>query len=217
MGSTPTAGKLFMLWTIVLAWNLGPAAQAAAPACRDGRTPQLSGDLFIPLSCAATPQIAVPLPAERLSPRRADLKALAGAWEATAVQGLGRYELNASLKVSRGGRAEGTLYLRELQFNERLSHTLVLTPAKGPGRYSAEFSTDRLPGAVLKGAAAFGVLVSTEASEEQFEFSFANGASHRARLAPEGKNALRLKVWSSVPGTPSRSFETVLRRSARQR
>lgn len=195
-----------------------PAARAAGPSCAGGRTPRLTGDLFVPVECSTAAAAAASLPIEPSVARKPDLQALSGTWEGSAVQGFGRYQIRATLEVGWLGRAHGTLALKELQFREQLGHRLKLAPAKGKGRYGAALSTDSLPAAVLEGEARFTTSDDAAAPGRQmFEVVFANGASHRARWAFEGKDALRVAVWSSVPGAPPRSLETVLRRSTRQR
>ncbi|HAZ08071.1 MAG TPA: hypothetical protein DCZ01_06015 [Elusimicrobia bacterium] len=204
--------------TLLVVAFLCPAARAAGPSCAGGRPPRMTGDLFVPIECSTAAAVAASLPVEPSVAQKPDLKALSGTWEGSAVQGFGRYQILATLEVGWLGRAHGTLALKELQFREHLGHRLKLTPAKGKGRYGAALSTDSLPAAALKGEALFTTAPDAAASgRHMFEVVFANGASHRARWAFEGEDALRVTVWSSVPGAPPRSWETVLRRSTRQR
>jgi len=210
-----------MIQTMMLAACLVSPAQAAVHSCRGNLTIRMTGDLFAPIECSTAAVTALPLSIEAVVPAKTDLTAFAGVWKGTLIQSLYRYELSAAIKPGRSGKAEASLALREMQMGERVEHRLTLAPAKGKGRYSVAASSDRLKGEALKGDAVFGLSVSTPTApgvtENQLDVVFANGASHRIRFTPDGKDSLRLQVWSTIPGWPLRSFETVLRRSARQR
>lgn len=132
------------------------------------------------------------------------MKALEGAYEGSAVQGFGRYDLRLELKTGWFGRAEATLKLIELQFHVLSIQTLKLVPGKGPGRYSATLTTDALRGGKLKGEATVGA--------RQVDLLFANGARYSVRFLSAGPDDLRAQVWWAVPGAPPRSFETALTR-----
>lgn len=198
------------------------SAAAAAPLkCANGGLPRLTGDLFAPVDCSSAALAVAALPVPPAKPRKIDLKALEGAYEGSAVQGLGRYELRLELKTGWFGRAQATLKLLELQFHSLSSHVLKLAPAKGPGRYATVLAADVLPGRELQGEATAGdVEISTPAAgapapmkgARQMDFLFSNGAAYRVRFAPDGASALRAQVWWAVPGAPPRSFETVMTR-----
>jgi hypothetical protein len=103
-------------------------------------------------------------------PQKAALKGLDGAYEGTAIEGMGRYEIRVELKTGWFGRAEATLKLLELQFHSLSITSVKLTPAKGPGRFDAVLSSDALPGAELKGEAVAGTIeVSTAAARGAIE------------------------------------------------
>lgn len=196
---------------------LASAAAAAPLMCANGGSPRLTGDLFAPVDCssATLPVAALPVPAAK--PGKASLKSLDGAYEGTAIQGMGRYEIRVELKSGWFGRAEATLKLLELQFHTLSTSIVKLSSGKGPGRFDASLSADALPGAELKGVAQAGtVVVSTSAPRgaiaegRQFDVRFDNGSQYRLRFAPSGKSAYRAQVWWAVPGAPERSFETEL-------
>lgn len=210
-----------MISTLLLGVCLVSPAQAAARSCRGNLTVRLTGDLFAPIECSTAAVTALPLPVEAAVPAKTDLKAFAGDWKGTLMQSFYRYELRVAIKTGRSGKAEASLDLREMQMGERVRHRLALAPAKGKGRYALAASSDRLEGETLKGDAVFGTAASTPTAsappESQLDLLFVNGAAYRVRYAREGKDSLRLKVWAAIPGWPLRSFEAVLRRSARQR
>lgn len=205
--------------SVVLAVLAAPAA--AARTCRGNLTVRMTGDLFMPVECSTATAVTAPLPADAPAAAKPDLAALKGEWEGDLSYGLSRYQAHASLKVGLWGKVETDLDLLEIMRGERVTHHLTLTPAKGAGRYALAASTSRLEDESLKGEALFGTGVSSSAAsgeaQAQCDLRFVNGASHRVVYAPEGRNRLRLKVWSSIPGWPVRSFELVLRRSAHKR
>lgn len=225
MGSTPTAGIDFndtMKTLLAAVLALSSAAAAAPLKCADGGTPRLTGDLFAPVECSSTTLPSAALPVPPAKPRKLDLAAAAGAYEGSAIEGMGRYELRLELKTGWFGRAEATLKLLELQFHSLSTQTLRLVSAKGAGRWNVVLASDALPGAELKGEAQTGSIeVSTSAPHgaivdgRQMDFRFSNGSEYRVRFAPSG-SSYRAQVWWTVPGAPARSFETELARAAAQ-
>ena len=218
MGSTPTAGTLFEM-KIIIAVLLFLASTAAAGTrkCADGGPPRLTGDLFAPAGCSSATLASATLPVPPVNPRQVSLAGLDGAYEGSAVQGLGRYQVRVELKSGWFGRAEATLRLIELQFHTLSVSTVKLTPAKGDGRFDAVLTAAILPGSELKGEAQAGTVAASTstprgiiAEGRQFDVRFANGAQYRLRFAPSGKSAYRAQVWWAVPGAPDRSFETEL-------
>ena len=207
-----------MLNILLAAACLVPAARAAGRSCANGAEPRMTGDILVPVRCSTGTLTAVAPSLQTPTGQKPDLKPLVGNWEGAFAQGLGRYELRASLKVGWTGKVEGTLSVKESQFHDKMLHTLTLAPAKGPGRYAAELSTDWLSGKTLKGLAVFAVPASTgTVMERKLEISLDNGASHEVLFAQEGPNALRVRLRSKIPTAPPRAFEAVLRRSANQR
>lgn len=209
-------------------------AALAAPAgpllagprlCSSGLPPTLSGDAFAPVECSATakPAAFLPgLPARRDKAAKADLRDLDGRWEGILIHALGRYELLLTIKTSWRGKTELTLDTKELQFRERLTDRLLLSPAKERGAYEAVMTTSLAPEASLSGralvGAAAGPEVSTAAalSDRQADLTFANGAAHRIVFALAGKDELRVRAFSAVPGAPLQKFETTLARTKRE-
>jgi hypothetical protein len=203
--------------TLLAVLALASAASAAPLKCANGGSPRLTGDLFAPVDCSSGTLPAARLPVAPAEPRKLALKGLAGAYEGSAVQGMGRYELRIELKPGWFGRAEAALKLLELQFHTLTVSNVRLTPAKGAGRFDVALTADALPDAELRGEAQAGSIeVSTTAPRgaiaegRQLDVRFANGAEYRMRFAPSGKSAYRAQVWWAVPGAPERSFETEL-------
>lgn len=217
MGSTPTAGRFFAMKTLLALLALSTAASAARLKCANGGAPRLTGDLFAPVECSSAAAAAAPLPVPPANPGKLSLKGLDGAYEGSAIQGMGRYEIRVELKTGWFGRAEATLKLLELQFHSMSTTAVKLSPAKGPGRFDVELTADALPGETLKGEAQAGTVESSTsaprgaiAAGRQLDIRFANGSEYRLRFAPSGKSACRAQVWWAVPGAPERSFETEL-------
>ena len=178
----------------------------------------MTGDILVPVRCSTGTFKAVAPSLQTPTGQKPDLKSLVGNWEGSFAQGFGRYELHAALKVGWTGKVVGTLSVKESQFHDKMLHTLTLAPSKGRGHYAAELSTDWLAGNTLKGLAIFAVPASTgTAVERKLEIALDNGASHEFFFAPEGPNALRVRLRSKIPAAPPRAFEVVLRRSANQR
>lgn len=180
---------------------LVPAAAFAAPAarkCANGREPVLSGDAFAPVDCSTFTARALGLPGPSVEPGSGpatDLKTLTGRWKGAFSVGVGRWEADATVKKSWfGGRATVVLRLVERQFVDTVVDTLALKPVKGlPGAYDATWTSDRLPGTVLKGKAVL--------AGSGFGLSLENGAVHRLEWTRDG-GVLRLTAWSSVPHGP---------------
>ncbi|HXT00603.1 MAG TPA: hypothetical protein VN915_08015 [Elusimicrobiota bacterium] len=199
------------------------SASAAPLKCANGGSPRLTGDLFAPVDCSSATLPVAALPVPPAKPRKLRLKGLDGAYEGSAVQGMGRYEIRVELKTGWFGRAEAALKLLELQFHSLTASRLTLSPAKGPGRFDAVLASDDLPGAELKGEAQAGAIEASTAAARgaindgsQVDLLFSNGARYRVRLAPSGSAGYRAQVWWAVPGAPARSFETQLTRAAAQ-
>ena len=84
-------------------------------------------------------------------------------------------------------------------------------------------TTTLAPEASLKGAAvlgaAAGVAVSTGsvkiAPDRQADLTFANGAVHRIYFALKGKEEMRVRAFSGIPGAPVQKFEFVLTKTKR--
>ena len=208
---------------VVLAAALAAAAplSAAPRRCANGLEPRLSGDAFSPVECSTKTLAAAALtgaPTQADKSAKSDLKNLAGRWEGTLSHALGRYELLLTVATHWGGKAELTLAMKERQFRERLIDHLALIPDDGPGAYEAELTTDLAPGLVLKGRAAFGAgapPVGAASGERRADLTFVNGAAHRLYFQFKGKDELRLRAVSAVPGAPLQNLETVLRRTKR--
>lgn len=209
------------------------AALAAAPLlaaprlCPNGRTPALSGDLFVPVECSTGTLPVVPLPGLTVVPpgkeAKADLKDLDGRWEGSLIHALGRYELLLTVKTGWGGKTALTLDLKELQFRDRLTDILSLVPGKPRGVYEAVLTTTLAPEAALKGGAIVGTEVPPEspdgkplAPDRQIDLTFANGAVHRAYFALKDKSTLRVRAFSGVPGAPLQKFEVELKKTKRE-
>jgi len=209
------------------------AALAAAPLlaaprlCPNGRTPALSGDLFVPVECSTGTLPVVLLPGLPVVPpgkeAKADLKDLDGRWEGSLIHALGRYELLLTVKTGWGGKTAVTLDLKELQFRDRLTDTLSLVPGKPRGVYEAVLTTTLAPEAALKGGAIVGTEVPPESPDgkplppdRQIDLTFANGAVHRAYFALKDKSTLRVRAFSGVPGAPLQKFEVELKKTKRE-
>mgnify|MGYP001590411204 CR=1 FL=1 len=206
---------------------------AAAPLlagprlCGNGLPPQLSGDLFSPAECSTgtkpspmLPGLPVVLEGKKV---RNDLKDLDGRWEGNLVHALGRYELLLTVKAGRGGKAELTLDMKELQFRERLTDRLAIVPGKGRGVYEATMTTSLVPEASLKGSAAIGAAVLPEDAagkgltpDRQADYTFSNGAVHRVIFALKDKTEMRVRAFSGIPGAPLQKFELVLTKTKRE-
>ena len=53
------------------------------------------------------------------------------------------------------------------------------------------------------------------ARDRQADLTFANGAVHRIYFALQGKDEMRVRAFSGIPGAPLQKFEFVLTRSKR--
>ena len=216
---------------VVLSVALAAAAAPlfAAPHCGSGVTPRLNGDLFSPVDCstATKPTPLLPgLAAVRAGKEvKTDLRDLDGRWEGNLIQGIGRYELLLTIKTSWNGKTEIILETKELQFQERLTDRLSLVATKPRGSYSAVLTTTLAPGVSLKGEAILGAALAPEAPagatsmpppDRQAELTFANGAVHRIHFALKGKNDMRVRAFSGIPGAPLQKFELELKRSKRE-
>lgn len=195
--------------------------------CGSGLPPKLSGDLFSPAECSTgtLPTALLPgLPVVREGKElKTDLKDLDGRWEGNLVHALGRYEFLLTVKTGWDGKAELTLNLKELQFHENLTDRLTLVPAKESSAYEATLSSTLVPNAALKGRALIGAAVSPEdatgkalPADRQADFKFANGAVHRVIFALKGKEEMRVRAFSGVPGAPLQKFELVLTKTKRE-
>jgi hypothetical protein len=200
------------------------AAAYGAPRCSNGQPPKLSGDAFSPVECstAALSAAALPdVPVASSKDAKTSLKDLDGRWEGGLVHALGRYAFLLTVKTSWGGKTELTLDIKELQFRERLTDRLALVPGKVRGVYEAVLTSSLAPNASLNGGAVIGAPGRPESPKDaqnarQVDLLFANGASHRIFLTVMGKNELRLRAYSAVPGAPLQTFETILARSKRE-
>jgi hypothetical protein len=195
---------------------------AAPRLCGNGLPPTLSGDFFSPVECSTAAKVATSLPGAAIPPAKGaktDWRGLEGRWNGSLTHALGRYEILLTIKTGWGGKADLTLELKELQFRERLTDRLSLIPKKEPGLYEATLTTSLAPDTALKGGAAIGApaAASTSATEpeRQADLTFANGASHRILFALAGKDELRLRAFSAIPGGPLQKFETTLARAKR--
>ncbi len=194
---------------------------AASRLCSSGLPPRLSGDAFSPVECSTTTKPAVMLPGLPVRPApdaKTDLRDLEGRWKGTLIHALGRYELLVAIKTSWSGKTLLTLEIKELQFHERLTDRLSLTPSKQRGAYEAVLTTTLAPDASLKGSAIIGtaapeVPAPTAPAERQADLLFENGAAHRILFSLTGKDELRLRAFSGIPGAPLQTFETTLTRS----
>jgi hypothetical protein len=195
--------------------------------CGNGLPPQLSGDLFSPAECSTTTKPAAMLPGLTVvlegKQVKNDLKDLDGRWEGNLVHALGRYELLLTVKAGRGGKAELTLDMKELQFHERLTDRMSLVPAKGRGDYEATLTTTLVPDVTLKGSALIGEAVLPEdaagkplTADRQADFTFSNGAVHRVYFALKDRSEMRVRAFSGIPGAPLQKFELVLTKTKRQ-
>jgi hypothetical protein len=213
---------------LALALSLAAPAAFAAPRCSGGGTPRLNGDLFAPVDCSSATKTAPSVPGAPVTPSgdgvKNDLRDLDGRWEGSLIHGLGRYALLAALKTSWNGKVEATLEWKELQFRERATDKLVLTPAKGRGAYAAVLTTTLAPDASLAGTAAIGGALTPLTSsstvitpDRQADVSFANGAGHRVyfQLNPS-KTEMRVRAFSGIPGAPLQKFEIVFTRTKRE-
>lgn len=211
------------------------AVAAAAPLlaaprlCANGLPPALSGDLFAPVECSTSTKPTALLPGMPVVREgkdvKTDLKELEGRWEGSLIHALGRYEVLLTVKPGRGGKAELTLDLKELQFRERLTNRLSLVPGKPRGTYETELTSTAAPESSLKGGAILGAAVPPAAAspeapapsaDRQAEFTFANGAVHRVYFAVKDKSALRVRAFSAVPGAPLQKFEVELTKTKRE-
>jgi hypothetical protein len=87
-------------------------------------------------------------------------------------------------------------------------------------------TTTLAPEAELRGGAVLGAAAMPEAAvststarvpaDRQTDLLFANGASHRLYFALKGKDEMRLRAFSAVPGAPLQKFETVFKRTKRE-
>ncbi|MDD5303822.1 MAG: hypothetical protein PHS14_12040 [Elusimicrobia bacterium] len=197
--------------------------------CGNGLPPKLSGDLFSPAECSTTTKTTAMLPGLPVvrsgQDVKTDLKDLDGRWEGTLIHALGRYELLLTVKTGWGGKAELTLEMKELQFHERLTDRLILVPAKEKGAYETALTTTLVPDASLTGSARIGAAVLPEAStstakapipDREADLSFSNGAVHRVYFALKGKEEMRVRAFSGVPGAPLQKFELVLTKTKRE-
>ena len=153
-----------------------------------------------------------------------DLRDIDGKWEGSLISGLGRYALLLTLKTTWTGKAELTLDSKELQFRDRVTDKLSWVPAKGRGGYDIVLTASLAPEASLKGAAVIGGALIPESStgsvkltpDRQADLSFANGAVHRIYFALKGKDEIRVRAFSGIPGAPLQKFEFVLTRTKRE-
>lgn len=232
MGSSPTAATISPMnraeLAVVAALMAAAAPLLAAPRlCPNGLPPGLSGDLFAPVECstaakpvALLPGLTVVLPGKDA---KADLKDLEGRWEGSLIHALGRYEVLLTVKTGKGGKANLTLDLKELQFRERLTDRLALVPGKPRGVYEAVLTTTMAPEASLKGGAIAGTAAPPESPDgkpvtpdRQIDVTFANGAVHRAYFAVKDKAVMRVRAFSGVPGAPLQKFEVELKKTKRE-
>lgn len=204
----------------------------AAPRCSTGRTPQLSGDAFSPVECSSVTKPSPSLPGLPVVTKgdgiKNDLRDLDGRWEGSLIAGLGRYAISLTVKTTWTGKAELTLDSKELQFRDQLTDKLTLAPAKGRGAYDSLLTTTLAPAASLKGAVVLGgaVMPETPATstgtakastpDRQADLTFANGAVHRIYFALKGKDEMRVRAFSGIPGAPLQKFEFVLTRAKRE-
>ena len=213
----------------LIAASLGALAApllAAPRLCANGRAPKLSGDAFAPVECS-TKTLAVPLlpdvPVQPAKDAKTDLRDLDGRWEGSMVHALGRYSLTLTVKTTWSGKADLALDLKELQFHERIGDRLALVRGKGQGVYEAVLTSTLAPDASLKGGAMIGFAARPEPGtpgptgapappERQLDLLFANGAAHRVFFTLVGKDELRVRSFSAVPGAPLQRIETVLTR-----
>ena len=211
-----------LVLTAILFSAAGPLF--AAPRCSSGQEPRLSGDLFAPVECSSATKTAALLPGlpavSSGSGVKNDLRDLDGRWEGSLIHGVGRYSLLLKVKASRS-KAELTLDAKELQFRERLTDRLTLTSAKGRGAWSATLTTTLAPEASLGGSAVLGAAVATAAAmasepDRQADLTFANGAVHRVYFALQGKDEMRVRAFSAIPGAPLQKLEFVLTRTKRE-
>jgi hypothetical protein len=208
----------------VLAAALAAASAQAAPRCYNGQAPKLSGDAFSPVECSSKTLTAVALPDLPVSSSndaKTSLKDLDGRWEGGLVHGIGRYAFLLTVKTSWGGKTALTLDIKELQLRERLTDRLALVPGKVRGSYEAVLTSSLAPDASLSGGAVIGALGQPESPKDaetarQMDLLFVNGAAHRIFLNVMGKNELRVRAYSAVPGAPLQKFETILARSKRE-
>ena len=211
---------------VVLGSLLAALAAAAygAPRCSNGLAPKLSGDVFSPVECstAALSAVALPdLPVSTSKDAKTSLKDLDGRWEGGLVHALGRYAFLLTVKTRWGGKTELTLDIKELQFRDRVTDRLALLPGKVRGSYEAVMTSSLAPQASLSGGAVIGALGRPEsptdaANARQLDLLFVNGAAHRIFLNMMGRNELRVRAYSAVPGAPLQKFETILARSKRE-
>ena len=201
----------------------------AAPRCSNGQVSKLSGDLFAPVECSTAALTAPILPGLSVvragKDVKADLRDLDGRWEGTLINGIGRYALLLTVKTGWSGKTELSLDSKELQFRDRLSDRLVLVPAKGRGAYEALLTASLAPEASLKGDCFLGAATAPASStstakppppDRQADITFANGAIHRVYFALGGKNEMRVRAFSGIPGAALQKFEIVLTRTTRE-
>lgn len=196
---------------------LGAALAAAVPSlaaprrCANGLPPQLSGDAFSPVECSTAAKSAVALPASPVAPSTAPIAGLSGLdgqWEGSLIHAFGRYDLILTIKTSWNGKIELVLDAKELQFRERLTDRLTLSPSKPRGAYEAVLTSSAAPEASLKGRA----MIVAAAAESQADIMFANGAAHRIFFSIKDGAQLRVRAFSAIPGAPLQTFETVFTR-----
>lgn len=202
----------------------------AAPKCGVGVTPRLTGDLFSPVECSTATKTVLQIPGtavEREGPEvKTDLRDLDGRWEGTLIQGMGRYSLLLTIKTAWGGKTELTLDAKELQFRDRLTDRLTLTPGKEKGVYAATLVTSVWPEGSLKGNAILGAALlpavpagtKPPTPDRQADLVLANRAVHRAIFTFMGKDKkeLRVRTYASIPGAPLQMFELTLTRTKRE-
>ncbi|MBI5247675.1 MAG: hypothetical protein HY923_10875 [Elusimicrobia bacterium] len=207
-----------------------PAAPLlAAPRCSTGRAPQLSGDAFSPVECSSVTKPSAMLPGAPVVTKgdgiKNDLRDLDGRWEGTMIGGLGRYALLLTVKTTWSGKAELVLDSKELQFRDRVTDKLALVSGKGRGGYDMVLSASLAPQASLKGTAVIGGAAMPSLStgtakapppDRQADLTFANGAVHRIYFALKGKDEMRVRAFSGIPGAPLQTFEFVLTRTKRE-
>ena len=199
----------------------------AAPRCSNGGAPRLSGDAFSPVECSSVTKPSPSLPGAAVVTKgdgvKSDLRDIDGKWEGSLIGGLGRYALLLTVKTAWMGKVELTLESKELQFRDRVTDKLVMTSGKGRGGYDLVLSASLAPEASLKGTAVLGAAVLPDVStgtakvapDRQADLAFANGASHRVYFALKGKDEMRVRAFSAIPGAPLQKFEFVLTRTKR--
>jgi hypothetical protein len=208
-----------------LAAAAGPLL-AAPHLCPGGRPPALSGDLFSPVECSTSTKAAVMLPGVAVVTKDAktDLRDLEGRWEGFLTHALGRYELLLGIQTRWTGKSDLTLEIKEMQFHERLTDRLSLASTKGRGAYDAVLTTTLAPDASLKGAAVVGAAAAPEVStgtakvptDRQADLRLSNGAAYRVYFSLKGKDELRVRAFSGIPGAPLQTFELSMTRTKKE-